>query len=106
MKNVKFLIFTASIVALLSCSTSNAPLLDDDALVEEQTRSETSLNDSSKGGGVSATITPRDTVKADVVATEVPKDDVKNDSIPNDTIPVDSIPKDRISKDIIHKGLN
>lgn len=107
MKNVKFLIFTASIVALLSCSTTNAPLLDDDALVEEQTRSETSLNDSSKGGGVSATITPRDTVTEDIVAGEIPYDNgVKNDSIPNDTIPVDSIPKDRISKDIIHKGLN
>ena len=97
MKNVKFLIFTASIVALLSCSTTNAPSFDDDALVEEQTRSETSQTDSTKGGGVSATITPRDTVKADVVATEVPKDDVKNDSISCDSIPSDSIPTNELT---------
>lgn len=98
MKNVKFLIFTASIVALLSCSTTNAPSFDDDALVEEQTRSETSQTDSTKGGGVSATITPRDTVTEDIVAGEIPYDNgVKNDSIPSDSIPVDSIPKDRIS---------
>ena len=97
MKNVKFLIFTAFIVVFLSCSTSNAPLLDDDALVEEQTRSETSQTDSTKGGGVSATITPRDTVKADVVATEVPKDDVKNDSISCDSIPSDSIPTNELT---------
>ena len=97
MKNVKFLIFTASIVALLSCSTTTAPSFDDDALVEEQTRSETSQTDSTKGGGVSATITPRDTVKADVVATEVPKDDVKNDSISCDSIPSDSIPTNELT---------
>ena len=99
MKNVKFLIFTASIVALLSCSTTNPPSLDDDdTLFDEQTRGKTSQNDSTKGGGVSATITPRETVSVDVVATEIPKDEGKNDTIPNDSIPNDSIPKDSIPK--------
>ena len=91
MKNVKFLIFTASIVALLSCSTSNAPLLDDDALVEEQTRSETSLNDSSKGG-VEATKGHWIVVTDSVSATEVPCDDKSR----NDTIRKDSVPKDKL----------
>ena len=98
MKNVKFLIFTASIVAILSCSTTNAPSFDDDALVEEQTRSETSQTDSTKGGGVSATITPRDTVTEDIVAGEIPYDNgVKNDSISCDSIPSDSIPTNELT---------
>lgn len=107
MKTINLLILATSMVALLSCSTSNAPLLDNDALVEEQTRSETSQTDSTKQGGVSATITPRETVTEDIVAGEIPYDNgVKNDSIPSDSIPVDSIPKDRISKDRIPKGSN
>ena len=106
MKNVKFLIFTAFIVVFLSCSTTNAPSFDDDALVEEQTRSETSLNDSSKGG-VEATKGHWIVVTDSVSATEVPCDDKsRNDSIPCDTVPKDSIPKDKISKDRIPKGLN
>ena len=91
MKNVKFLIFTAFIVVFLSCSTSNAPLLDDDALVEEQTRSETSLNDSSKGG-VEATKGHWIVVTDSVSATEVPCDDKSR----NDTIRKDSVPKDKL----------
>lgn len=98
MKKLNLLILATTLVALLSCSTSNAPLLDNDALVEEQTRSETSQTDSTKQGGVSSTITPRETVTEDIVAGEIPYDNgVKNDSIPSDSIPVDSIPKDRIS---------
>ena len=106
MKTINLLILATSMVALLSCSTSNAPLLDDDALVEEQTRSETSLNDSSKGG-VEATKGHWIVVTDSVSATEVPCDDKsRNDSIPCDTVPKDSIPKDKISKDRIPKGLN
>ena len=91
MKNVKFLIFTASIVAILSCSTTNAPSFDDDALVEKQTRSETSLNDSSKGG-VKATKGHWIVVTDSVSATEVPCDDKSR----NDTIRKDSVPKDKL----------
>lgn len=93
MKNVKFLIFTASIVALLSCSTNYAPSIEDDSSLDSQTRgSESSQNDSTDGG-VSATKTDWVVVSDSVEAYEVPKDEAKNDSIPNDTIPNDSIPK-------------
>ena len=91
MKNVKFLIFTASIVAILSCSTTNAPSFDDDALVEEQTRSETSQTDSTKGG-VEATKGHWIVVTDSVSATEVPCDDKSR----NDTIRKDSVPKDKL----------
>ena len=94
MKKLNLLILATTLVALLSCSTTNAPLLDNDALVEEQTRSETSQTDSTKEGGVSATITPRDTVSEDIVAGEIPYDN----GVKNDTIPCDSIPRDSIKK--------
>ena len=96
MKNVKFLIFTASIVALLSCSTNYAPSIEDDSTLESQTRGESSQNDSTDGG-VSATKTDWVVVSDSVEAYEVPKDEAKNDSIPNDSIPNDSIQKNRLT---------
>lgn len=99
MKKINLLLLATTLVALLSCSTTNAPLLDGDSLVEQQTIGETSQTDSTKGGGVSIKVTPRDTLTEDIVAGEVPYDNgLKNDSIPNDSIPNDSIPKDSIPK--------
>ena len=93
MKKINLLILATSLVALLSCSTTNPPSLDDDSSLDSQTRgSETSQNDSTDGG-VSATKTDWIVISDTIVATEVPKDEAKNDSIPNDTIPNDSIPK-------------
>ena len=97
MKKINLFIIATSIVGLLSCSTTNAPLLDDDTLFEEQTRGEISQNDSTKGGGVNTTFTVWTTVSDTIVATEVPKDDVKNDSIPCDSIARHSIPTNELT---------
>lgn len=97
MKTINLLILATLMVALLSCSTTNAPSLDDDTLFEDQTRSETSQTDSTKEG-VSATKGNWIVVCDTIEATEIPKDEGRNDSIPNDNIPNDSIPKDSIPK--------
>lgn len=87
MKKKYLFIMLAALAILFSCSKTNNPL--GDALLDDQTRSETS-----GGGGIGATIVPRTKVHITAIATEVLDDEVENDTIPSDTIPTDTIPND------------
>ena len=101
MKKKYLFTMLVAVAVLLSCSKTNVPSLEDDALLNDDTRSESS---NGGGGGMGASITPRTVVKDTLTLTEVPKDkeekkdDIPSDTIPTDTIPLDSIPKDRITK--------
>lgn len=83
MEIFNWFILATSIVALLSCNTNYAPTIEDAPLFDSPTRGETTQNDSSEGGGLGTTITPRDTISEDIVVTE---NEVKNDSVPSDSI--------------------
>ena len=89
MKKKYLFTMLVAVAVLLSCSKANVPSLEDDALLDDQTRSETS-----GGGGIGATIVPRTKVHITAIATEVLDDEVENDTIPSDTIPTDTIPND------------
>ena len=90
----------AAVAVLLSCSKTNEAL--DDALMDNQTKSDTS-----GGGAITVTIGERDKVELDnqfiTPDKEAKGDTISNDTIPCNTIPVDTIPKDTIPKNRIRK---
>ena len=94
MKILKWFILVASMIAFITCSKNQPETFDGEVPLEAQSRGVSSQNDSAEGGGMGATIVPRDTLTVDIVANEVPKDEVKNDSIPNDSIQDDSKKKE------------
>ena len=104
MKKINTFIIATSIVALLSCSKTNVPSLEDDALLDEQTRSEATADAENENYGVTGiAVIPREEVEIDPIHIS-PDEKPKNDTIPCDTIPADTIPFDSIPKDRIGKG--
>ena len=64
MKKINTFIIATSIVALLSCSKTNVPSLEDDALHDDQTRSEATADAENENYGVTGiAVIPREEVE-------------------------------------------
>ena len=103
MKIFKTLLVAAAVIALLSCSETNHPHIDNEAELQNQTRGETTDGEGEVSEvGMSAIITDNresvDVPPINLVPNEAETDTIPSEELRNDSIPTDSIPNDSTSK--------
>ena len=94
MKKFKTLLVAVPFIAFLSCSKTNGPSIDEELLLNDQTRSETTES----SGGMTVIINDnREKIVIPpifIYPIQEENDTIANEELPNDSIPNDSIPND------------